>query len=96
MAAMVAACFKDVLGAETVGPQDNFFELGGESLMMLDVIDLIRQRSGISVPAADAFKALTVADMTRLCEAQAARLSVSSGSVAVRDSTFSEASRGAL
>ncbi|WP_425088989.1 SDR family NAD(P)-dependent oxidoreductase [Stappia sp.] len=71
LAAMVAACFKDVLGADTVGPQDNFFELGGESLMMLDVIDLIRQRSGISVPAADAFKALTVADMTRLCEAQA-------------------------
>lgn len=39
--------------------------------MMLDVIDLIRQRTGISVPTADAFKALTVADMTRLCEAQA-------------------------
>ncbi|MBL6431970.1 MAG: hypothetical protein HPM95_15910 [Alphaproteobacteria bacterium] len=35
------------------------------------MIDLIRQRSGLSVPAADAFKALTVVDMTRLCEAQA-------------------------
>jgi phthiocerol/phenolphthiocerol synthesis type-I polyketide synthase E len=69
--ATVAACFTEVLGAEAIGPQDNFFELGGESLMMLDVIDLIQQRTGVSVPTADAFKALTVADMTRLCEAQA-------------------------
>ncbi|WP_029057816.1 hypothetical protein [Stappia stellulata] len=29
-----------------------------------------QQRTGISDPTADAFKVLTVADMTRLCEAQ--------------------------
>ncbi|SDU46297.1 SDR family NAD(P)-dependent oxidoreductase [Stappia sp. ES.058] len=71
LAGAVAACFAEVLGCDDLGLEDNFFELGGESLMMLDVIDLIRQRTGISVPTADAFKALTVADMTRLCEAQA-------------------------
>ncbi len=59
-----------MLGVDSIGERDNFFELGGESLMMLDVVDLIGQRTGISVPAADAFKALTVAEMTRLCEAQ--------------------------
>jgi amino acid adenylation domain-containing protein len=45
----LAAIWKKLLGIETVGANDNFFHLGGNSLMMLEMVEKVRNRLHKSV-----------------------------------------------
>src|SRR5439155_934302 len=43
---LVAAVWRDALGATTVGVHDNFFDLGGHSLLCLQVVAQLERRTG--------------------------------------------------
>jgi amino acid adenylation domain-containing protein len=57
----IARIWAEVLGAERVGAQDHFFDLGGNSLLLIRVQTLMRQRLGRDVPLLDLFTHATVA-----------------------------------
>jgi hypothetical protein len=48
--AMVCAVWQQVLGLASVAPTDRFFDLGGSSLAALEVLILLSQRVGRSLP----------------------------------------------
>jgi phthiocerol/phenolphthiocerol synthesis type-I polyketide synthase E len=55
----VLAIWREVLGAEKVGPADNFFELGGHSLLGTMVLARIRERFGVELTIRAIFEAPT-------------------------------------
>ncbi|MGW3265310.1 condensation domain-containing protein [Streptomyces sp. NPDC001056] len=52
---LLAGIWKDILGAEEVGPDDDFFSLGGDSLLALQVIGAA-QEQGLSLSLLDLFR----------------------------------------
>lgn len=62
----VAAVWKDLLGADDVGPQDNFFALGGDSLLMVRLIAKLRTEFGVSIPLRVIAAAPTVRKIAQL------------------------------
>jgi len=55
----VIAIWREVLGAEAIGPMDNFFELGGHSLLGTMVLARIRDRFGVELSIRAIFEAPT-------------------------------------
>jgi acyl carrier protein len=49
MERLLAEIWRDALGVARVGVNDNFFDLGGHSLMVITVIERIRERAGIAI-----------------------------------------------
>lgn len=49
MERMLAGLWREALGVAQVGMQDNFFDLGGHSLLVITVIERMRQFSGIAI-----------------------------------------------
>lgn len=45
----LAAIWKDLLGVDIINPKDNFFELGGHSLLSIQMINRIKQETGIVI-----------------------------------------------
>jgi amino acid adenylation domain-containing protein len=56
----VAAIWAETLGVDGVGLDERFFDLGGHSLLMVEVHDKLRDRSGYNVPLLDLFQYPTV------------------------------------
>ncbi|KUL55486.1 hypothetical protein ADL22_00940 [Streptomyces sp. NRRL F-4489] len=52
---LLAAIWKDILGADEVGPDDDFFSLGGDSLLALQVIGAA-QEQGLALSLLDLFR----------------------------------------
>jgi amino acid adenylation domain-containing protein len=50
MERLLATVWRDALGVAQVGVHDNFFDLGGHSLLVVTVIERMRERCGIAVP----------------------------------------------
>lgn len=55
-----------VFQTDRVGLNDNFFELGGNSLLGLDLTELLASRLGIQIPVVAVFQYPTVHDMTEM------------------------------
>jgi hypothetical protein len=55
----VMAIWRELLGAEWVGPADNFFELGGHSLLGTMVLARIREQFGVELTIRAIFEAPT-------------------------------------
>jgi len=69
----VMAIWREVLGAETIGPSDNFFELGGHSLLGTMVLARIRERFGVELTIRVIFEAPTPKSLaSRICEGRLA------------------------
>jgi natural product biosynthesis luciferase-like monooxygenase protein len=75
----VSGIWRDVLRLPSVGLDDNFFDLGGHSLLAVQVLGLVRERLGRTIPITDLFRFPTVRLMARHLEGG----SSSSGSAAL-------------
>ncbi|MYX27466.1 hypothetical protein GTY75_12520 [Streptomyces sp. SID8381] len=47
----VLETYGKVVGAPEVGAESDFFEIGGHSLLVMEVISLLRTEHGMTVPA---------------------------------------------
>ncbi|MFF9348227.1 phosphopantetheine-binding protein [Streptomyces sp. NPDC014734] len=47
----VLEAYGKVVGAPEIGAESDFFEIGGHSLLVMEVISLLRTEHGMSVPA---------------------------------------------
>jgi amino acid adenylation domain-containing protein len=56
----VAEVWREVLGTGAIGPDDNFFDLGGNSLLLIRLAGLLRERLGSTVTAVELFRFPTV------------------------------------
>ncbi|MGH7797423.1 MAG: AMP-binding protein [Candidatus Binatia bacterium] len=59
----IAGIYREVLGAETIGPADNFFELGGDSLRATQVINRVRALFKANLSIATIFRKPTIAEL---------------------------------
>lgn len=71
--AQLAAIWRDVIGADTVGRNDNFFALGGHSLSATRMASRIRQDLAAELSLRVIFDTPVLADLARHIEALAAR-----------------------
>jgi acyl carrier protein len=53
----------DVLGVAEVQPQDDFFDLGGHSLIAVELIEHIKNQTGVGLTLNDLHRAPTVATL---------------------------------
>ncbi|HEV3169851.1 MAG TPA: SDR family NAD(P)-dependent oxidoreductase, partial [Actinocrinis sp.] len=68
----LAELWAGVLGVEPVGTRDNFFDLGGTSLLVPQLLGLVKQRFGVSLPTVTVFEAPTVRALGALIDGQSA------------------------
>lgn len=61
----IAAIWSDALGVENVGLEDRFFDIGGHSLLMVEVHDQLRDKTGHTVALLDLFQYPTVRSLAR-------------------------------
>jgi acyl carrier protein len=67
----VVGLIRKVLGTSDVEPADNFFDVGGNSLAAIDLIALIKEASGVSLPLFDVIRNPTAEGIALLVAAQA-------------------------
>ncbi|MBC6447371.1 type I polyketide synthase [Actinokineospora xionganensis] len=67
---MLAELWSEVLGVEPVGTRDNFFDLSGNSLLALQMLALVKKRSGLTVPSVALFEAPTVQALAVMLDQQ--------------------------
>jgi acyl carrier protein len=79
---MLCGIFQDLLGIDPIGIHDNFFELGGNSLVALQFTNRVRKVFELELPAANLFKAATVAELSEEMRSDGA-LDSPSGSPAI-------------
>lgn len=57
---MMRALWGDILGLATVPDDTNFYDLGGDSLLLVTLVEHIRQSTGVAVRTIDVLRAGTV------------------------------------
>lgn len=62
----IADIWKDTLGVDRVGANDNFFELGGDSLIGIDLCEILRNRFGADISVLTLYEAPTIAEIARI------------------------------
>jgi amino acid adenylation domain-containing protein len=61
----ITAIWCDVLGVASLSLEERFFDIGGHSLLMIDVHDRLRDKTGRDVPLLDLFQYTTVRSLAR-------------------------------
>jgi hypothetical protein len=69
MESLLAGIWREVLGLDQVGVYDNFFDLGGHSLLSLQVIARVEERTGVRVNPRDVIRQ-TLGQLATLYEEQ--------------------------
>lgn len=57
------AIWVSVLGVSEVAAEDDFFEMGGHSLLAIDMIEQVRERTGVQMTMADLHRAATLTEL---------------------------------
>ena len=65
----LAAIWREVLGAPTVGLDDDYFALGGDSILSIQIVSRVRQELDAELPLGIIFQARTVRALARAIEA---------------------------
>jgi acyl carrier protein len=68
MEEQMAQIWAKILCVNKVGVEDNFFELGGQSLLVMQVMNRVRDRFAIRVPVRVMFEASTLRDFATRAE----------------------------
>ncbi|GAB0106767.1 hypothetical protein JMUB6875_57560 [Nocardia sp. JMUB6875] len=76
---LIADVFAEVLGVDRVGADDDFFALGGNSLTAVQVVSLVRSRSGSQLQFGRLFSDATPAALARTLESGTNTLPISLG-----------------
>lgn len=74
-AAEMCSIWAVALHDPTVSPDDDFFELGGDSLLALELVQLVEARTGIPLDLADLFLNPTPSSLSRAIHDRAMSLS---------------------
>jgi amino acid adenylation domain-containing protein len=69
----IAAIWADALGIATVGVEDRFFDIGGHSLLMVEVHDQLRDKTGHQVALLDLFQYPTVRSLAEFISKRSAK-----------------------
>ncbi|WP_225447035.1 phosphopantetheine-binding protein [Streptacidiphilus sp. PB12-B1b] len=57
---LVRSLWREVLGLDEIADDVNFFEVGGDSLLLVALVERIRQLTGVPVKTMDVLRAGTV------------------------------------
>ena len=63
---------RQVVGCGEFDPHDDFYDIGARSLAILQIVELVTSRLGVSISVTDAFDAPDVDSFARLVDAGAA------------------------
>jgi acyl carrier protein len=66
----LADLWQQLLGIEGIGTADNFFELGGNSLVLTQLVALIRRTFQVDLPLQELFSTPTITDIAAQIDAQ--------------------------
>jgi acyl carrier protein len=67
---ILTGIWKEVFCLEQISLDDNFFELGGNSLMGMELTELLAKRLAIEVPVLTVFQYPTIREMTEVIVAE--------------------------
>lgn len=67
---VVVDAMAELLGVDHVGVNDNFFDFNADSLMAMQLVTILRERSGIDIAVAALFDSPTAAGLSRAIEAE--------------------------
>lgn len=62
----ITQAWQETFRIAPIGPDTNFFELGGNSLLAMDLTELLQTRLGIEVPALTLYQYPTIHEMAEL------------------------------
>jgi malonyl CoA-acyl carrier protein transacylase len=71
--AVVTEVFRTCLGTGTVGPDDDYFHVGGDSLLAVELVDILRRRLGVPLTTALFTRLRTPREVARWCREERAR-----------------------
>ena len=60
----VAEVWGQVLGFSKINVYSSFFELGGDSIIAMNLIDRLREKTGIKIDVSDVFKHLSISELS--------------------------------
>jgi acyl transferase domain-containing protein/thioesterase domain-containing protein/acyl carrier protein len=69
----IATIWEQVLGIKGIGVRDNFFDLGGDSLIIVQILQKLRQTLKEDLTINDLLNANTIADLAQIIDPQSAR-----------------------
>lgn len=62
----LAVLIQELLETDDITVDDNFFDVGGNSILALELLEVVRERCGIRIPLIDMIRAPTAAGMSEL------------------------------
>jgi natural product biosynthesis luciferase-like monooxygenase protein len=89
--ALVLDIWKRTLGTSQIGLRDNFFDIGGHSLLVIQVLKELREKSARPIQMTDLFRHTTVESLARFLQGED-----SAGAAAQRGRSRADARRAAM
>ena len=62
----IATVWKRLFNRGPIGPDENFFELGGDSLIAMDLVELLSTRWSIDLPVLDLYQNPSIRELALL------------------------------
>jgi thioesterase domain-containing protein/acyl carrier protein len=69
-------CFEEVLSVEHVGIHDNFYDLGGDSLLAMQLLLLVEEKTGLAFPESKFFESPTIKTIEKSLVQKPSRASI--------------------
>ena len=73
---IVVRCFEEVLSVESIGISDNFYDLGGDSLLVMQLLLLVEEKTGLTFPGEKFFESPNIKTIERNLVQKSSRASI--------------------